>query len=229
MFWVFFLNYYCCYFLVFTASHDTQSRGDAARRPTVGSRCCISTCQCLLARLLRKREVSTAAVTLGNTCWQCRLHTSGLSATGAIDSHQVICGAFLRVWQFVFVFICLIYLFGGKRKRKKKEEEENLFCFRKKKMNVRGGCGRSPWSVTNLCPVVLLWPLRDIWMYVWLPGPALFLTNCAVRLLPHTGLYFRKTSAINPSICASMTFHLCACENVCLPRRRVMCFFCVDG
>lgn len=41
-------------------------------------------------------------------------------------------------------------------------------------MNVNGGCGRSPWSVTNLCPVVLLWPLRDIWMYVWLPGPALF-------------------------------------------------------
>lgn len=54
--------------LVFTASHDTQSRGDAARRPSVGSRCCISTCRCLLARLLRKREVSTAAVTLGNTC-----------------------------------------------------------------------------------------------------------------------------------------------------------------
>lgn len=117
---MFFFNYYY-YFLVFTASHDTQSRGDAARRPSVGSRCCISTCQCLLARLLRKREVSAAAVTLGNTCWQCRLHTSGLSATGAIDSHQVICDAFLRVWQFVFVFICLIYLFGGKRKKKKRK------------------------------------------------------------------------------------------------------------
>lgn len=122
-----FLFYYYFFFLVFTASHDTQSRGDAARRPSVGSRCCILTCRCLLAWLLRQREVSTAAVTLGNTCWQCRLHTSGLSATGAIDSHQVICDAFLPVWQFVFVFICLIYLFGGKRK--KKEEEENGICF----------------------------------------------------------------------------------------------------
>lgn len=48
------------------------------------------------------------------------------------------------------------------------------------------------------------------------PRPCALLATCTVCLLPHTGLYFRKTSAINPSICASMTFHLCACESVCV-------------
>lgn len=28
-------------------------------------------------------------------------------------------------------------------------------------MNVNGGCGRSPWSVTNLCPVVLFVATRE--------------------------------------------------------------------
>ena len=59
--------------------------------------------------------------------------------------------------------------------------------------------------------------------------PCALLTTRTVRPLPHSGLYFRKkeknktkkqqtkqkTSAINPSICASMTFHRRACESVC--------------
>lgn len=56
------------------------------------------------------------------------------------------------------------------------------------------------------------------------PRPCALLTTCTVCPLPHTGLYFRKTSAINPSICASMTFHPCACESVCF-RETSMCFF----
>lgn len=83
-------------------------------------------------------------------------------------------------------------------------------------MNVNGGCGRSPWSVTNLCPVVLLWPLARHLDVCVTPRSCALLTTCTVCLLPHTGLYFRKTSAINPSICASMTFHLCACLWECL-------------
>lgn len=60
------------------------------------------------------------------------------------------------------------------------------------------------------------------------PGPRALLTTCTVCLLPHTGLYFRKTSAINPSICASMTFHLCACET-CVCVQEMTEHLCVDG
>lgn len=56
-------------------------------------------------------------------------------------------------------FIKLFFISGVK----KKDNGEEIL------MNVSNGCGRSPWSVTNLCPAVLLWPLRDIWMYVWFP------------------------------------------------------------
>lgn len=56
------------------------------------------------------------------------------------------------------------------------------------------------------------------------PRPCALLTTCTVCLLPHTGLYFRKTSAINPSICASMTFHPCVCESVCF-RGMDMCLY----
>lgn len=82
-------------------------------------------------------------------------------------------------------------------------------------MNVNGGCGRSPWSVTNLCPVVLLWPLKDIWMYVWLPGLPCFSHNLYCMSSSSYWVVLQETSAINPSICASITFHPCACESVC--------------
>lgn len=50
------------------------------------------------------------------------------------------------------------------------------------------------------------------------PRPCALLTTCTVCPLPHSGLYFRKSSAIDPLICASMTFHPCACESVCFLR-----------
>lgn len=69
---------------------------------------------------------------------------------------------------FILFVLFIVFLFDPFIKffEKKKKKDNGIF------MNVKGGCGRSPWSVTNLCPVVPPWPLRDIWMYVWLP-PAL--------------------------------------------------------
>lgn len=54
------------------------------------------------------------------------------------------------------------------------------------------------------------------------PRPCALLTTCTVRLLPHTGLYFRKTSAINPSnMCLNDISPVCVCE--CLrPRDEYM-------
>lgn len=54
-----------------------------------------------------------------------------------------------------------------------------------------------------------------------------FLLLRTVRLHPRTGLYFRKTSAINPSICASMTFHPCTWERARRPIAVVR--VCMDG
>lgn len=45
---------------------------------------------------------------------------------------------------------------------------KNTFWWMFKKIKKKGW-GRSPRSVTNLCPVVL-WPLRDAWLYACLPG-----------------------------------------------------------
>lgn len=54
------------------------------------------------------------------------------------------------------------------------------------------------------------------------PRPCALLTTCTVCLLPHTGLYFRKTSAINPSnMCLNDISPVCVCE--CLrPRDEYM-------
>lgn len=152
-------------------------------------------CQCFTGSALvhlHKGKVSTAAVTLGNIllpvrvahirplCYRCHGLHFPLTPTEEL-SVQCDLWRFLHVWQMSLFYLyyllcfCLTHLsnscnFWVQKKRKKKKKDNGVRIF----MNVSCGCGRSPWSVTNLCPVVLLWPLRDIWMYVWLPGPALF-------------------------------------------------------
>lgn len=89
-------------------------------------------------------------------------------------------------------------------------------------MNVNGGIGRSPWSVTNLCPVVLSWPPRDVWMYVWVPSPVLF-TACTVCLLPHAGLYFRKRPPSTPQYVPQWHFTcVLASARVRVPRNKLL-------
>lgn len=132
--------------------------------------------------------MGAAVVTLGNMllpvlvthirplCYRCQeLHFPLTPA----EKLSTICDAFFISGNFISYLFCFVWpihqtvvlflrLKKKKEKRKGERQWEEIF------MNVNCGCGRSPWSVTNLCPVVLLWPLRDIWMYVWVPGSVLF-------------------------------------------------------
>lgn len=92
-------------------------------------------------------------------------------------------------------------------------------------MNVRNGFGRNPWSLTNLCPVVLLWPLRDIWMYVWFP-PILPTPHFTLFSRPVLYVLFLIPSVLQENVChwtlnmclKDIVFHLRACESVCVER-----------
>lgn len=64
------------------------------------------------------------------------------------------------------------------------------------------------------CGAVLA-PERHLDVCVTPRPPALFSQSVLYVFFLILGCTSGKTSAINPSICASMTFHLCACESVC--------------
>lgn len=166
--------------------HDTQSsRNSACRKKSVLSLHAVFLCASVLLALwvyLHIGKVSAAVVTLlpalvahiRPVCYRCHGLHFPLTPSKK-PKYNLMCDAFFMSGNCLY-FICIIYcvlvwpiyqiLFLG-RKNKKRQWGRIL-------MNVEGGCGRSPWSVTNLCLVVLLWPLRDVWMNVWLPGPALF-------------------------------------------------------
>lgn len=124
----------------------------------------------------KKGKVSAAVVTLGNmllpVCYRWHgLHFPLTSTEKLLVQSDLWC--FLHVWQlslfYLYYLLCFCWTHLSKfLGRKKKRQWGRIFLWMSK------WCGRSPWSATNLCPVVPLWPLRDIWMYVWLPGPALF-------------------------------------------------------
>lgn len=97
-----------------------------------------------------------------NPCWesQCSAIRDALFMSGN-------CLYFVGIIYCVFLWPIyqIVVLFWGVKKKIKRKKDNGVEIF----MNVNGGCGRNPWSVTNLCPVALLQPLRDIWMYAWLP------------------------------------------------------------
>lgn len=239
--WLFFFFF----LLATAVSHafdDTQSsRNAVCRRNTsigpwsVESTCCIPTAVCQrfpgLTQVHLHKGKECCSSNSGKHFVASAGHTHLASSVGAMDctSHQPllrdsqyseICDAFFMSDRCLY-FICIIYcafvwpiyqtvvlFWGGK---KKEERQWGRICLWMSMVGVEGAHNRWQISVLWCC----FGPWEASGCMCDSPGPRALLTICTVRLLPHSGLYFRKTSAINPSICASMTFHLCACESVC--------------
>lgn len=211
--------------------HGTQSRRNAACSPNARSRgqsvestCRISICQCFAGSILvhlHKGKVSTAEGTLGNRKLPVQVAHSGpllqapWTPADPRPEKQSHPGCFVCVQ--LTVFICIIYcfsfvwsiyqIFPGV----KAERQWGLGFLWMSMVGVEGA--RDRWRTSVLWCCGAHWETSGC----MLDSPALRSTHGLYCMcIPHTGLYFRKTSAINPSICASMTFHLCACETVCV-------------
>lgn len=210
---------------------------------SVESACCISICQCFTGLTLvhlHKGKVSAAVVTLGNILlpvlvarikpliFRCHgLHFPWTPAEKLSTMRFVMLPSYLAMslfyWYYLLCF-CLTHLsnsctFLGWKKKKEERQWGRIF------MNVNGGCGRSPWSVTNLCPVVL-WPLRDVWMYVWLPVPVLFSQPVLYVFFLILGCTSGKRLPSTPQYVPQWHF-TCVLVRVFVPERWLN--ICIDG
>lgn len=118
---------------------------------------------CLLSHQLCKGKVSTAAVTLGNTCqlpvqvahirplcYRCCELPSTPASNSTMQSVMLsLCLAILFYMYYLLFLVWPMYQIvvislGRKKKKKKKKKDNRIF------MNVNGGCGRSPWQISVL-------------------------------------------------------------------------------